>query len=441
MKKFMGIWLLLLPLGLQAAVSREMPMIEVVEDSLNNGLKILLIEDHSAPVVNLQVWVHVGSRVEDPGELGLTHMFEHMMFKGSRKYGPGEHSAIVQANGGRNNAYTTEDVTVFHETVPADRLELVIALEAERMHNLDINADNLASELKVVRDERLMRTDNSIHGTLSEQLSANSYIIHPYHNPVIGWLEDIEHYNVESCRRFYRRWYVPNNMTVVVAGDFRAEEAREIIDHYFGPMPRRELHPRRVDRELPQRGERRIVYHMETQQPLLAVAYHTVALRDSDFVVLEVIATILSNGESSRLYKRLVDGQLATWAWGSQESMEDPGLFDFWISPMPGVAPEETEAALYEELERLAREPVSARELQKAKNKLEDRFIFNLQNTEEKATLVGHYQIRAGDYHLANTIIPRTAAVTAADIQRCAARYFTADNRTVVTILPPNEEN
>ncbi len=429
----------ILTVAISSTSAIAQPQLVVEERHLDNGLTLLMIEDHSAPVVNLQSWIGVGARMEVSGKLGLTHFFEHMMFRGSLKYGPEEHAGIVQANGGKLNAYTTKDVTVFYETIAADKLELIVALEAERMQNLQITADVLATERGVVQNERRQRTDNSSFGTIHEQLYASAYQIHPYHNPVLGWMEDIENYSVDLCQDFFDSWYVPNNCTLILTGDFDPDDAFDIVTRYYGPMPARECPQPRIRQEKPQHGERRVVYHMPAQMPMLAVGYHSVALSHPDIYPLQILSTILSDGESSRLHKRLVlDDQLAVWIGGGTDENSDPGLFTFWMTPLPTVAPEDAEAALYEELERIASEPIGERELQKARNKLEDQFIFNLQDCAEKGRLVGHYHLRAGDWNLVNDYLDNINAVTTADLQSVAARYFSPDNRTTVTIMPEN---
>ena len=434
-------WSILIPtILLMTASALAQPRLEVEERQLDNGLTLLMIEDHSAPVVNLQAWFGVGARMEVSGRLGLSHFFEHMMFRGSLKYGPEEHSSIVKANGGRLNAYTSEDVTVFYETIAADRLELIVALEAERMQNLQITEDILITEREVVQNERRQRTDNSNFGTLHEQLLANAYQIHPYHNPILGWMEDIENFSVELCQDFFDSWYVPGNCTLIITGDFDPSEALRIVQKYYGPMPARELPEPRIRQERPQRGERRIVCHMPAQMPMLAVGYHSAALSDPDIYPLIVLETILTDGESSRLHKRMVlDEQLVIWIGGGPDQNHDPGLYTFWMTPISGVAPEDAEAALYEELALLATTPVSERELQKARNKLERNFIFSLQDCAEKGSLVGHYLHRGGDWRQINEFLANINAVTTADLQSCAARYFKADNRTVVTIMPETD--
>ena len=415
------------------------PQLNVEERHLDNGLTLLLIEDHSAPVVNLQSWIGVGARMEVSGKLGLTHFFEHMMFRGSLKYGPEVHANIVQANGGHLNAYTTKDVTVFYETIAADKLELIVALEAERLQNLQITDDVLATEREVVQNERRQRTDNSSFGTIHEQLYANAFQIHPYHNPVLGWMEDIENYSVELCQDFFDSWYVPNNCTLILTGDFDPDEAFAIVKKYYGPMPERACPEPRIRQEQPQHGERRIVHYMPAQMPMLAIGYHSAALSHPDIYPLQVLSKILTDGESSRLHKRLVlDDQLAIWIGGGTDENSDPGLFTFWMTPLPTVAPEDAEAALYEELEQLASEPVEERELQKARNNLEDEFIFGLQDCAEKGGMVGHYHLRAGNWRLVNDYLDNINAVTTADLQRVAAEYFSPNNRTTVTIMPEN---
>jgi len=437
LKRFLICITLAILLPALTGIAGDQPWIEVQERQLPNGLTLLMVEDHSAPIINYQAWFGVGARLETGSELGLSHMFEHMMFRGSHKYEPEEHSEIITANGGRLNAYTSEDVTVYYETIAANKLELVIALEAERMQNLRITDEILATEQQVVLNERRQRVDNSTFGTLYEQLYANAFQVHSYRNPILGWMENIENYTAELCREFYRTWYVPGNCTLIITGDLDPDQAFRFVKKYYGPIPAQEPPYRPPRQELPQRGERRVVYHMPTQMPMVAIGYHSPALSDPDFFPLRVLETILTEGESSRLHKRLVlEEQLAAWIGGGVDPMLDPGLFTFWLTPLPTVEPTAAENAIYEELARLAKEPVSKRELQKARNMLESDIIFNLQDASEKSYLVGHFYHRAGDWRRVNDYLDNINAVTVADLQRCAARYFTDSNRTVVTILP-----
>jgi len=416
-------------------------LLKIREHTLNNGLQVLLLEDHSAPLVSYQVWVHTGSRNERPGITGISHMFEHMMFRGSKKYGPEEHSQIVKRHGGTLNAFTSEDMTVYFENIASDQLELVVHLEAEREANLNINEETMAAERQVVAEERRMRTDNSLFGSAIEQLITNSYQAHPYSWPVVGWMSDIQNWTVDDLKEYYRIHYAPNNATVVLVGDFDPDEALHLIDTYYGQIPSQELPEPVRTVEPEQKGERRVFYRRPAQLPIILASYHIPAASHDDMPAIEVAQKILSDGESSRIYRKCVyEDQLAMYAGGSVDDRADPGLFTSYIGLNAGVTIEDAEKGLFETVEGMADNAPTDYELQKAKNQLEADYIFRLQTVMGKGMAIGSAVIlHNGDYNAFLKAPEEYATVTIEDVQRVIRTYFTPQNRTVVIVIPENE--
>ncbi len=411
----------------------------IQENFLDNGLRILTWEDHSAPIVSYQVWFNVGSANERPGITGISHIFEHMMFKGSKKIAPEAHSNIVQANGGRENAFTANDMTVYWENIAADKLELIISLEAERQANLAITDSNLASEREVVKEERRMRTDNSLFGDVAEQLMANAYIAHPYQWPVVGWMSDLNAITLEECQEYHRIHYAPNNATVVIVGDFQTAEALKLLEKYYGKIPRQEPPPPISTVEPPQRGERKVYLHRRAQLPMLFAGYHIPAMKDDDMPALQVAQKILSDGESSRIYQKMIyQDQIALYAGGSADESKDPGLFYAYCGMNIGHDIEEGEKELFEILEGMAQNPPTLDELQKAKNQLEADFIFGMQSNMSKAMNLGLSQTVAGDWRELLKKAQKYQEVTPEKVVEVVARYFNPNNRTTVILIPDN---
>ena len=409
----------------------------VVAATLDNGLRVLLLEDHRSPVAAFQVWYRVGSRNEMRGRTGLAHFLEHMMFKGTPTYGPRLFSRLVEQNGGRDNAFTSQDVTSYYVDIAADRLPLVIDLEADRMQHLLLDPGDVASERQVVLEERRTRTDDDPSGFLSEEVSTLAFKAHPYGQPVIGWAEDVERITPEAMRAFYRTYYVPNNAIVVAAGDFRASEVLDRITRRFGSIPRGPEPPPVLAVEPPQAGERRVVVQRQAELPIVYLAYHVPSGTAEDPPALEVLSTVLSGGRASRLYRGLVsEGQLALEAGGDYTAfMLDPYLFWFWATPLPGQTPEKVEAALLAQMERLKADPVSDEELQRAKNQIEAELIFAQDSVHQRANQLAQFELLGG-YALAAKFLEKVRAVTAGDLLRVARTYFPSDRKNVGILLP-----
>lgn len=429
-------WIVLSLLLFEGLAEAQMAA-RVKESTLENGLKILLLEEHKAPVVTIHVWYRVGARNEQPGTTGLSHLLEHMMFKGTSNVGPGQFSRIIRKNGGRDNAFTSDDYTGYFETFASDRIELALKLEADRMRGLLIDPKEAESEKKVVMEERRLRTDDDPVSALREAMAAAAFQAHPYRQPVIGWMTDIEGITRDDLVRYYNTYYVPNNAVLVVVGDFNSDELLPKIRQYFGSIPRGVDPPVVRAVEPAQRGERRVFLKKEAELPFVFMGYHVPNLKHPDNFALEVLAYILSGGKSARIYKSLVyEQQLALFAGGGyhRESI-DPNLFPLYASVMPGKTAEEVERALTAEIERLKNESVPDRELQKAKNQIEADFLLGQDSVFNLARRLAEYEIVAG-WRAWDAYLPGIRAVTAADLQRAAKTYLTPDNRTVGILIP-----
>ncbi len=414
------------------------PRLDYTMTTLPNGLNVVFLEDHSTPIVHLQIWYHVGSKNERPGRTGFAHLFEHMMFKGSKNVEPEGHPSYISSVGGQSNAYTTEDATVFWETVPSQYLPLVLWLEADRMASLRIEDKTFRTEREVVKEERRMRVENQPYGRLQEIISDQAFTVHPYKHPVIGSMEDLEAASIDDVRDFFRTYYVPNNATAVIVGDFDPKEALSLVTQYLGRVPKSERPvPRDIPKEPPQTKERRV--HLEEAWPLPAVvvAYHITYDGNPDSYPLHVASKILSDGQSSRIYRKLVyETGIALAAFGGGNIIEDPNLFFAVAIVQPGHTPEEAEKALIAELDKLRTEPVSSAELQQAKNQFARDYILQRESDQSKAEVLGHAVIIHNDIKTADGEFDIFQNLTAADVQRVAKTYFTPENRLVLTIMP-----
>ena len=409
--------------------------------TLKNGMNILVQEDHSIPNVALYIFYKIGSRNERPGTTGLSHFFEHMMFNGSKKYGPKQFDNAMEAAGGSNNAYTSNDVTVYQDWFPRSALETVFDLEADRIENLSFDEKMIESERGVVASERRTSVDASNFGLLDEQLSAAAFTAHPYQWPVVGWMVDIENWTMEDLKNHFKRGYSPTNATMVAVGDITPEEIFRLAEKYIEPIPSRGLPPRVTTREPEQIGERRVSIRKFAQLPLLMIGYHVPESASADYYPLQVLKTVLFSGESSRLYQRLVDkDQLAISIRGNYGFSFDPTLFEFTAQPKAGVSPEMVEKAIYEELDRMKGGLVADRELEKAKNILLADFYRRMKTISGKANALGNYQTFLGDYRKMFTAANEYNNVTREDLRRVAQKYFTQTNRTVATLIPEKKE-
>src|SRR5436305_13419609 len=425
-------------LAAAAALKVKPPQLEAQQYHLKNGLTVLLHEDHSTPVAAVELWYHVGSKNERQGRSGFAHLFEHLMFKGSANVGPEEHKNFISAIGGRYNATTDFDRTLYFQTFPSNYLERVLWLEADRMRSLDVSEANFHSERDVVKEERRLRIDNPPFGRLFEVVLANTFTTHPYKILPIGSIADLDAATIEDVLEFHRAYYVPNNATLVVAGDFDPAQTRGWIEKHFGSIPKGGDIPRQIPREPAQTAERRLAdYDSRTPLPAVILTYHVPREGAAELYALQVASNVLSSGESSRLYRKMVyERQTALQAGGQAITLEDPGVFYFYAIVQQGHTAEEAEKDLAEEIERVKREPMSAAELEKAKNQIIAGLVFGRETVQEKADALGHASVILGDWRQVNRQLAEYEKVTAADVERVANQYFRPENRTVVYMLP-----
>src|SRR5262245_26813843 len=411
---------------------------EVAEATLDNGLKVLILEDHRSPIVSVQVWYRVGSRNELPGATGLAHFLEHLMFKGTPTHGKGEFSRQVEQSGGHDNAFTTQDVTSYYANLAADKLELALSLEADRMRNLLLDANEIDSERQVVMEERRTRTEDDPDGLVSEEMMSLAFKAHPYRWPVIGWMEDIRRIAPAELRRFYDTYYRPNNAIVVVVGDVVAPDVLARVRRLFGGIARGPEPPAVAAVEPPQIDERRLVVRKASAQlPIVNIGWHVPNHHSADAPALDLLSTILSGGRASRLYRKLTyERRLALGAGGDYSYFSlNPNLFWLYATPLPGQSPEVLEQALLAEIELVKTEPVPAEEIERAKNQIHASFIWRQDSVYSRASNLARFEL-LGSWRLAEKYLPSIRAVTAADLQRVARTYFPADRKNAAVLLP-----
>ncbi|MGE3958800.1 MAG: M16 family metallopeptidase [Vicinamibacterales bacterium] len=424
--------------GLPALAAVPPPKLQYDISTLPNGLTVILSEDHSTPIVHLGVWYHVGSKNERPGRTGFAHLFEHLMFKGSKNVSPEDHTSRIAAVGGQSNAYTTDDETVFWQTLPSQYLPLAAWLEADRMATLRVDKDTFVNEREVVKEERRMRIDNQPYGRLNEIIYDQTFTTHPYKHPTIGSMADLEAASVEDVREFYSTYYVPENATLVIVGDFETSQAKAIVTQYFGRVPKASRPvPRDIPKEPEQIREKRVMLEQPWPLPAVVVAYHITYDGHPDSYPLHIASKVLSDGQSSRIYQSLVYGrQLAVAAFGGANLVEHPNLFYAVAIVQPGQSPQDAERALIAELERLKVDGITPRELQRAKNQFARDYITGRETVQQKALQLAHAVIFHDDITSADGEFEIFQRITLDDVKRVAQTYFTEANRTVITILP-----
>ena len=420
-----------------AAPDIDDPALRTQVTKLDNGLTVLLLPETGTPGVSFQMWVRAGAK-DETNYTGLAHLFEHMMFRGTDRLPPESHERMIEGRGGRVNAFTTADTTVYFEDVAPDSLPLVIELEAERLANLKITEETLASERQVVLEERRLRTEDQPDGRAFEALLGLAFQAHPYRVPTIGWRSDIETVPVKACQDFFRTYYAPNNIVIAIAGDFDAADTLARIRRAFGGFePVAEI-PRSPTKEPEQRGERRAVVHFDVRSPILAAAWHAPATGHPDAEALDVASLVLSGGRSSRLYRKLVyDEQAALGAQGAYWELQDAGLFYAFASVRPGRDIDEVERLFMAEIKRLQDERVSPAELAKVKRQIEVDLLSGMETANEKASRIAREYVSFGRIRSVDERLKAFAAVTAEDVQRVARSYFRDDRRSVVHVVPP----
>ena len=409
----------------------------VVEHRLPNGLKVLVLQESRAPIISVQIWYKVGSRNEELGKTGLSHLLEHLMFKATEKYGPKEFSRLVQKAGGSDNAFTGRDYTAYFENGPKTELKNWLAMEAERMRGLKVGEEDFATERNVVLEERRLRTEDDPVNFLFEEVMAAAFKAHPYQWPVIGWFNDIETLTREDFLQHYRRYYVPNNCTVVVVGDIDPQEALKEIEAAFAAIPAGLEPPKVTAKEPRQFGERRVAVNREAQLPFLIMAYHAPNWEDPDAYPLELLSRVLSQGRSSRLYHNLIYQQRLALQAGADYDFDtaNPTLFTIYAQPLPEKTVPQLEASLEAEVKRLQTEMVGDKELQKVKNQTVSGFYMSLDSLFFRGMLLGRLETVAR-WSLIKEFVPKILQVTAADLQRVAKKYLVAENRNVGILSP-----
>ena len=415
---------------------------EVSERVLDNGLKVLVKPDHRAPIVTSQVWYKVGSSYEPGGITGVSHLLEHMMFKGTEKLAPGEFSEIIAANGGDENAFTGADYTAYFQTLAADRLAVSFELEAERMRRLTLPEDEFEKELEVVKEERRLRTDDDPQSLTYEQFAATAFQASPYRNPVIGWPSDLKSMQVEDLRAWYRKWYAPNNATLVVVGDVDPEQVFALADKYFGPLQAETIAPPKPRTEPEQLGERRLVVEAPAKEPYLLIGYKVPALADAaadwEPYALEMLASVLDGGSSARFSRELVRGQRVAASAGADYSAFTrlPGLFTLAGVPASGHSIEELEQALLQQIERVRTELVAPEELKRIRTQLIAAKVYEQDSVFYQAMQLGQLETVGLGWPLVDEYVQHLSAVTPEQVRAVAAKYLVPEVRTVARLDP-----
>lgn len=413
----------------------------VVKYKLQNGLTVLLHEDHSVPLISYHTWYRVGSRDEAPGITGSAHMLEHMMFKGSKKYPGKAFDRILHENGITNNAFTTFDYTGFYESLPSSKLELMMDIEVDRMSNLILSPEDLQSEREVVKEERRWRVDNNPMGLMMETVMATIFKISNYRWPIIGTMKDIGSFDIETLRKFHSTYYVPNNAVLVLAGDFKIREVKKLIEKYYGPLPSRPLPAREYKKEPEQKYQRNAQVKKDVQGTSFTVAFQGTPSAVEDMYPLDLASNILGNGNSSRLHKRLVYAkQSATSAYAYHSTMQDQGIFAVGVNIKPGIDMQESLDLVYQEIWKLRNRLVTDQELKKAKTQVMKELVDGLTTIDGKARALAVNEIVTGSYDNLFKDLERYNAVTAEQIKDVSSRYLNPPQRTIVTLAPKMAE-
>ena len=431
-------WLLVaalaaLSLSLPAAFKKE----DVKVSTLANGLKVLLVEDHNIPSVALYTFFRVGSRNERPGLTGVSHFIEHMMFNGTPAIGPGEFDRRMEFRGGSNNAYTGDDMTAYTDWFPPAALETMIAMEADRIQGLAFVPEVFESERGVIASERRMGVENDNDAILYENVRATSIMAHPYHWDVIGWMSDILSWRRDEVMAYYRTYYAPNNAILVVAGDIDPARTLELVKKYYEPVKASPPPPPVSTVEPPQLGPKTVLIRKEAQAPSFSVVWHAPNAKDDDFLPLAILAKPLLDGESSRLYRRLVrDEQLALRVGGGPQETIDPFLFAIDVKPRPGADLDKINRVIEEEMAKIRTEGITPQEFEKAMNGVRSDFYRGLQTVAGKANQLGTYELVYGDFGKLFTVMDDYAAVKIDRVREVAAKYLTDSNKTLGKLIP-----
>jgi len=426
---------------LAAVANGQMRASDVQTFTLKNGMKFLVVEDNSIPNANMYLFYKVGSRNEYQGITGLSHFFEHMMFNGAKKYGPKQFDRTMEFNGGANNAYTREDITAYTDWFPASATEVIFDLEGDRIASLSIDPKMVESERGVVLSERSTGLENSPWRLLMESMQGVAFQEHPYHWPVIGYEDDMKNWKQADLERYFKTYYAPNNCVVVVSGAVKTADIKKLAEKYLEPIPAQPEPPKVHQVEPPQTGERRIVVQEDVSTPYIGIAWKAPEAKNEDYYALMLLSDLLSSGKSSRLYASLVDNkQLATTVFANYGESFDPTLFGIYAITNKGVPEADLEKAIYDELEKIKKDGVTDRELQKVKNKKLIEFYGQVETINGKSNNIGTYEVFFGDYKKMFDAPDLYNKVTADDIKRVANKYFIKTTRTVGTLKTKTDE-
>ncbi len=406
---------------------------EIFRTTLPNGLKLLVLEDDSSPTFAYQTWFRVGSRDEDVSYTGLAHLFEHMMFKGTKELPQGKFDRILEQAGAEGeNAFTSRDYTAYVQEMPKDKLELIAKLEADRMVNLVVNDESFKTEREVVQNERRMRNENSPDGLMYQEIFGVAFKKHSYRWPVIGYEEDLNRMNAVDAEKFYKSHYSPNHATIVVVGDVKAEEVLKVVKKYYGHLEAKTLPAKLVPTEPTQTEARRKILKLNTQVQKMMIAYPVPPVVHSDTAVLQVLRTVLTGGKSSRLYKALVDTGITTSIDTYDLDDKDPSILIFMANLQKGKKADQAESVMLSVIERFKKKPIDLPELERAKNTLQAQFYEGLSSPNEKAVFIGHYETVSDSFKTGVDIMNQVSNVTATQVQSAAKKYLNANSRSVV---------
>jgi zinc protease len=427
------LFLAVFTLSLSAAFKKE----DVKVHKLDNGLKVLLVEDHNIPSVALYTFFRVGSRNERPGLTGVSHFIEHMMFNGTPKVGPGEFDRRMEFRGGSNNAFTSDDMTGYTDWFPPAALEAMIEMEADRIQGLALVPEVFESERGVIASERRLGVENDNDAILNENVRATAIMAHPYHWDVIGWMSDILSWRRDEVMAYYRTYYAPGNAVLIVVGDIDPAKTLGLIRKYYGPIQASPAPPPVSTVEPPQMGTKTVIIRKEAQAPSFLAVWHAPSAKDADYLPLAILAKPLLEGESSRLYRRLVrEEELAIDVGGGIQETIDPLLFSIDVKPRPGVDLDKIDRIIEEELAKVKTEGITPQEYAKAMNIIRNDFYMSLQTISGKAGQLGSTELLTGDFARLFTVMDDYAAVKIERIKEAAGKYFTANNKTVGKLIP-----
>lgn len=415
-----------------------MGLCEIKEEVLKNGLKVIVIEDRSSPVATFQVWYKVGGIEEPEGKSGISHLLEHLMFRGSKNYPGNVFSKIIQSHGGVDNAFTTKDYTMYFQKLAPSKLNISIDLESDRMANLLLNREDFETEKKIVLEERRQRYEDSPENLIFEEVISNAYKAHPYRRPVIGWTEDIQSITFDDIKQHYEKFYCPNNAFIIVAGDIKREEIIAKVRDKFENIPPCKTHERKkLPNEPKQNGERRIILKRQTHLPLIVMAYKVPAFPNRESLSLEILSTILGEGKSSRLYRKLVtEKALSVDVSTSNSPLSRDGFLFFIVTTVKDKKNiQEVEKIIREEIERIHSELIDSNEIEKAKNQVEASFLFSQDSVFGHSLILGKFEILE-NWKMIDTYKNNIMEISATDIQEVAKKYLNSENLTVGVLIP-----